>query len=317
MRAARSKSKNCLKLLIPLFATLAFFSSSVRAEETTKDGGEIRYLQVWGRKVEYHFLLQWNSMIHDDGEAFRTTWKGRPANFVVLNRAFFETDARELFRDLYRSKGTEKNLLSNAEFLAGLEKRLFSVQGTSPVSRQTLSALRALQFSLEQAAWREDYEESWKGASGYKAAEAKFAARFLQVRMKTNEYHEVAHLIDLTESSDNDSDPFNRYTELNAFYTELAYGENPQDVMVQALSGLLEEIEQGKTLDYSIEKVATVLRFLKDHSAFVKRLQPPEAFPTPFQMLVSLSRPDWSFTGRELYKKNAVEPASQLALFYP
>ncbi|MBL7684913.1 MAG: hypothetical protein JNK65_02630, partial [Deltaproteobacteria bacterium] len=169
------------------------------------------------------------------------------------------------------------------------------------------STLKELKGKLEYLAWFKVYEKSVKESVSKEQAQVKFAQQFSQIREKTTEYHEAAHLIDLMKVSveESKSAEFEKYTELNAFYTELAYSENPYDTMAHAVVGLLDEIDQAKTTDYSIEKVSTLLRFFKECPRFAKFFRPGNRMaPCCFEVLAKISSRDFIFAGNELYRKN-------------
>jgi hypothetical protein len=124
----------------------------------------------------------------------------------------------------------------------------------------------------------------------------------MESRLKTIELHEVSHLIDMRGVEDIQGEAFERFTELNAFYTELAFGSNPHDVMAQGLAGLLDELRQGRPVDYSIQKVATVLHFLKKCPVWGKT-SPSGSLPTRcLELLATLKKSDFILAGKELYQ---------------
>ncbi|MCC6271828.1 MAG: hypothetical protein IT572_00050, partial [Deltaproteobacteria bacterium] len=127
------------------------------------------------------------------------------------------------------------------------------------LGRIPVAELRALQIRLENAAWRDLHER----CVAARKARKDFVQAFALARLASVEEHEVSHLIDLARGGDEASPAFARETELKAFYAELARGGNPLDSMSQALAGLLDEVGRGRTVDYSRDKVATVLRFLR------------------------------------------------------
>ncbi len=169
------------------------------------------------------------------------------------------------------------------------------------------STLKALKGKLEYLAWFKVYERSLQESVSKEEAQRKFTQQFSEIRSKVVEYHEAAHLIDLMKVSaeESRSEEFEKYTELNAFYTELAYSENSYDTMAHAVVGLLDEIDQAKTRDYSIEKVSSLLRFLKECPRFAKLFRPDNRMaPCCFEVLARISSGDFIFAANALYRRN-------------
>jgi hypothetical protein len=113
-------------------------------------------------------------------------------------------------------------------------------------------------------AWRGLFQNSLEKTASLKKAEELFVKAFIASRMRTIHFHEAAHIIDCSKTTDRETTKFKRYSELNAFYTELAYSENPKDVLAQTLVGVLDELKQGKSVDFSIEKLTSLLNYLQN-----------------------------------------------------
>ncbi|GEM_PF-6116006 len=230
-----------------LFTSLAFASDS-------SPEGENRVLPVWGRHIQYQRIVTKDPHVSFDGEAYSKIKKGERIYYIVLNTAFFEKQAKKLFQNFSQKQDLAVILAAPLHVLNKLEK-----------NDKDEKALTDLRSSIEQLAWVRLYRSSLAGAPSRAKAEENFVQEFIRIRMKTIEYHEAAHLLDLSEKIDHESKAFAKYTELNAFYAELVHGDNPYDVMFQAVSGFIDEMKQNKNVDYSIEKVRTVLHYLSAH----------------------------------------------------
>src|SRR5262249_16796858 len=156
-----------------------------------------------------------------------------------------EKEAAQLFQRFENPVAARDN--TSTEKLEALEKDLSGLTTAEAVPTADAplkAALKELQLQLEDLAWHPLYEAALQDAKDKKAAQRRFADQFTQIRLDTIERHEVAHLIDLKENSTPSDPHFEKYSELNAFYTELAYGARPKDVMAQALSGLIDELNR-------------------------------------------------------------------------
>jgi hypothetical protein len=303
----RSKKSSKLFILFS-FAFLSFLYSSVTQAASISQEGTPRYLKVWDHLVQYQFLIKEDPKAMNDGEAFTKNVKSQTISYVVLNKAFFEKEARGLFKRFTQSESLASFQNSSTErSWIDLEKNILSLKNLNhpipSLDSATQLSLKNLQSFLEKTAWLEAYHASLKNTSSSQEAEERFVEFFTKTRMNTIEYHEAAHLIDLLQAGDRKKFDFKRFTELNAFYAELTYGENPHDVMSQAIAGLIDEMGQGKTVDYSIEKVIAVLKFLKECPRFAK------AFRGPLQkccleILAKLTRSDFILAGKELHHQN-------------
>lgn len=218
---------------------------------------EVKTRQFGGLTLEYRLQIEANPRVAYDGQAFVRTEGGRRIYTVLLNRAYFEREGGEIFDRLSNESDARRDRPEAGEGVAVLEADWLS-SGRIPVAE-----LRALQIRLENAAWRDLHQSSVAAHDSARKARRDFVRAFARARLACIEEHEVSHLIDLARGGDEASPDFARETELKAFYAELARGGNPLDSMSQALAGLLDEVRRGRTVDYSREKVATVLRFLR------------------------------------------------------
>jgi len=266
-------------------------------------------LIIWNHDISYHLLIENNPRLSFDGKAFIRRVDGRRVPFVTLNIAFLEKEALSLFHRFQSqsAKASPSPLPVERNAIMALEERLMELRNPSlsSLSTGTLSiqgALKKLQDSLENVAWLRTYRMSVKNASTAEEAERNFVKGFMEQRLKTLEYHEVAHIHDILTAVETQSKDFERFTEANAFYAELAYGENPHDVMAQALAGLIDEIHQGKTVDHSAEKVVSVLRFLKQCPRFARLMRPAALSKGCLETMVKANKPYFAFVGRELYR---------------
>jgi hypothetical protein len=263
-------------------------------------------MQVWDREVEYQVLIKNDPSSNHDGETSLKIEKGQKIYYVVLNPAFFENEGKNLFRQM----GEEKPQLKaqGVEELASLESKLLqlnsSVAPKEALSPSTKEALKKLKNTLEEIAWRKIYQDSLTRGASSEKAEQLFVRTFTDLRLKTIERHEAAHVYDLQNSSDHESPQFEKYTEMNAFYAELVYGENPHDVMAQAIVGLMDEMNQGKVVDHSIEKVVSVLQFLKTCPRFAKSMESGPLSKCCLEMLAKITRQDFIQVGQDLYKNH-------------
>ncbi len=292
-----------LLLAVTSLTALTFTASEVQA--TARDYSDLRSRELWGKKIEYQFILQNDSSARVDGEAFVKNVKGQRVNVVILNKAFFKKEAAELFHRLEKSSSGESAL---NEKLLGLEKDLLRLQHLSDavpaMDSDLVQTLKELQKNLEAMAWTELFQNSLAQGRNPKDAEARFVESFVQARLQTIEVHEVAHLVDMQENPHQGDAHFEKFSELNAFYSELAFGSHPQDVMAQAIAGMIDEMKQGKRVDHSIAKVASVVEFLKScpkmRKTFLKG-------PLPSCCLAALARiqnSDFVMAGRTLYQKS-------------
>lgn len=278
-----------------------------------------RSLRIWDKNIDYQLEIKNDPQWPSDGESFKKLIKGRPIYHVVINRAFYQKEAEQLFRQFEQ---VPKNQFTDKQFdfpeWRHFEKNLLSLRESSFKEKksQVKSTLKALKGKLEYLAWFKVYEKSVKESVSKEEAQRKFTQQFSQIRDKIIEYHEVAHVIDLMKVSveESHSAEFERYTELNAFYTELAYSENPYDTMAHAVVGLLDEIDQAKTTDYSIEKVSTLLRFLKECPRFAELFRPGNRMALCcFEVLAKINSMDFVFVGNELYRRNLSSLRQKLA----
>lgn len=264
---------------------------------------ESRSLTIWNRPVEYRLLIQENSALKFDGEAFVKTHEGRRVNYVSLNRAFLKKEAEDLFLRFEKTGESMTGFPIPAKNqLMTLERELMISQG-HVLSVGAKNSLRALQLHFEALAWNPVYRDALQGAASRQAALNRFTEKFIQIRSRAIEYHEASHLIDIAEAVETESQAFEKYTELNAFYTELAYGDNPYDVLSQGLVGLRDEMNRGGSVDYSLEKVLAILRFLRECPLYAKAFRGPMA-KCCLEILARLQRRDLILAGETLYREN-------------
>jgi len=285
---------------------------------TASDASVTRTLKIWDREIEYQFLLKNDANLRHDGEAFTKKLKGQKIAYVVLNPAFFEKEAEGLFERLRQEKNLSVNFKSlNSQELTRLEEKLLGLEGGSvsyaSLTSSSKESLRKLQNLFEEIAWRGLFKASLANGRSLQEAKEIFSRDFTARRLKTIEHHEVAHLYDILNFKDTKSPQFEKFTEVNAFYAELVYGENPQDTMAQAVSGLIDEMSRGKVVDYSVEKVLSVVEFLRDCPPFAKYLKPRHLTPCCLEMLAKIKRKDFIRIGTELFEKNRGRLPSKIA----
>ncbi len=306
-------------LKVLFFFTLILSGSVFSVPAFTYENSSPRYRQIWGQDVAYQLEIKNDPQWPSDGESFKKMVKGRAVYHVVLNRAYYKKEAEQLFRQFEQMPKIQfTDSLFNFPEWKHFEKDLLSIKD-APLKVKNIhvkSTLKALKGKLEYLAWFKVYEKSVKESVSKEEAQRKFTQQFSQIRDKIIEYHEVAHVIDLMKVSveESHSAEFERYTELNAFYTELAYSENPYDTMAHAVVGLLDEIDQAKTTDYSIEKVSTLLRFLKECPRFAELFRPGNRMALCcFEVLAKINSMDFVFVGNELYRRNLSSLRQKLA----
>ena len=223
---------------------------------------------LWGHTVSYRFIPINNERVRYDGTAYvAADKKGNRENRLVLNSAFFKKEAELIFGDFEKQPNPSIGLrVDLAEFIAVLssaEQRLGEGDGLKgDQKKKLLTHLRDLEHQLQYAAWYGIYKRS--------KDENDFARAFAEVRASTIEYHELSHLRDELEWAGlagpdspelkRDDAVFWNQTEVRAFLTELAYGSNPRDSIFQAVTGGIQEIERGKNMDFSIQKLNSVLK---------------------------------------------------------
>ncbi len=292
-----------LLLAVTSLTALTFTASEVQA--AARAYSDLRSRELWGNKIDYQFILQNDSSARVDGEAFVKNVKGQKVNVVILNKAFFKKEAEELFHRLEKSISSEP---PSPEKLLGLEKDLLALRNSTnavpAMDSALVQALKELQKNLEAMAWKGLYQEATANASGRKDMEARFVESFTQARLQTIEIHELAHLVDLQETGNTEGADFQKFTELNAFYSELAFGSHPQDVMAQAIAGMIDEMKQGKRVDHSIAKVASVVEFLKSCPKMRKDFQRGPLPSCCLAALTKIQNSDFVMAGRTLYQKS-------------
>lgn len=299
-------SPRALGWVFSLLVLAVLFPAVAHARATGVEGTS-RQLEIFGKTVDYQLVLKKDPRLTYDGEAYAKEIHGENIYFAVLNQAFFEKEAHLLFQRFANSPTSAASSLP-AKSLTSLETELVALRNASepiPMADATRkAALRDLQVQLERLAWFELYEESLQTAVNNKEAERLFSEQFTRIRLETIERHEVAHLLDLKENLINSGAHFEKYSELNAFYAELAYSARPLDVMAQALAGLIDELNRGQVVDQSLTKVATVLEFIKKCPRFAKLFPKGPMAKCCLEILAQIQNPDFILVGQQLYHKN-------------
>src|SRR5262245_4994188 len=306
-----------LKILKILLFTCCFYGASLSfCAASPLPLGSVKTLNIWGSEIHYRLLIQTDSHVDFDGRAFIQNDQGRKTPCVVLNNAFFEKEASALFRRFrrHRTDLASVETVTHPE-LMNFEDRLLKSKNPSLPSSSLLTpslknSLKKLQTSLEDIAWFQTYQRSLENSSTLEEAERQFVEQFSAQRMKTIEYHEATHLYDMQRSEDIESPAFKRFTEANAFYAELVYGDNPHDVMAQALAGVLDELNRGKVVDYSVDKVLSVLRFLKQCPRFAELIKSEPFSKCCLEMIAKVKRSDFISAGKELYRSHLANHSS-------
>ncbi len=312
MRSFRNFIGSFLKNLLWLFPIItgAFTFGAASQAAATTGKIEEKSLQLWGEEIQYSLKIQKNSALEQDGESFLKKGKKGRTLHVVLNPVYFSSEAKALFERLSQEKKAPA-VEGDMEQWKEIEGHLLAGRSLSPELREVL---RGLKSSFETAAWREVFQDCLPKTGSHVAARACFVEAFTQTRLRTIEYHEVSHLLDLRQAAgESESPDFERDSELKAFFTELKYGENPLDVMAQALAGYLDEAQQGKSVDFSTLKVRKVLEFTKKHRKFASRLKAGKNARCCLDMLREMALQDYQLAGQELYRLARLNAKPSLA----
>jgi hypothetical protein len=265
--------------------------------------------------MDYRLVSRESPHVDFDGEAFYRREENRSVPMVVLNRAFFQREAESLFQRFEKdSEGESEGIHLTSRDWKTLEERLLRLDPAKypKFSRSDRESLESLRLALEGRAWRPLFERTREETSSRRERLSRFVEGFTSIRLETIEHHEVSHLLDLSQASDPDAPGFNHFTELNAFFTELAYGSNPHDVMAQAMTGLLDELRRGRPVDYSAAKVAAVLRFLRDCPQRGNFPSGRSLAEPCLERLAKIQKNEWVLVGKSLYRPLA--PTRHLAV---
>ncbi len=312
------KTKIVFAFCLIVSMTFAYAAAS-QAKAPSSKSSEVRSLQLWDQSVQYQLTIHENARLPYDGESYAKDVDGKKVYHVSLNKVFFEREAKDLFRRLSNDSlnPSKANPLISNQRLMDLERGLLALRregkAWGALNSDSLEDLRRLQLLLEGLAWNELFQSSLKRTFSAKQAEKLFVTEFTRNRLQTIEHHEASHVIDLMNSAKGgDSTEFERHSELNAFYTELVYGTHPLDVMSQAIAGFIDEMRQGKPVDFSIEKVATVVGFIKKCPKYASRLAKGKMSRCCLEVLAELSREDFKLAGQDLYRKNPLRSKQSL-----
>ncbi len=293
-----------------IFLGFSSFCYSNPSNQNLIKTDNLQSLTLWNQVVQYQLIVKEDLSMPSDGEAFIHKSGAQKINYVVLNEAYFGKEAGELFdrfKNLSFSSSSMKK--SDSTELLEIEYSLLSLKDASffketpSLTDRRKTALKELKSKLENLAWRNIYEDSLKNSFSPEEAKRKFTEAFMKVRKNTILHHEVSHLIDLENTQNSQSEDFKKYTELNAFYTELVYTTNPYDVMAGAVVGLIDEMNRKKEVDYSIEKVSTVLSFLKRCPRFAKLFKMGPMPKCCLELLADIHPADFIFVGNQLYRQ--------------
>lgn len=252
---------------------LVLFSSQVFAAPTLKTA------TLWGRTIRYEVVTISNARLSYDGSAFAFDSKdGTKVYRLVLNTAFFAMEAGQIWDGFANQKKLlQPNVSQWKDFvpsLVGLHQQFAKGEGLAGVQKKVvLQQLQHLDGQLEAAAWYPLYRQISLEYKNQAVAKEKFVRQFSAIRKSTIEFHELSHLLDemvLQETKGKVSpaaqERFLADSEMRAFVTELAYGQNPRDSLWQAVSGVSDEIRRGKNVDSSLQKLAQVLTVIQKTS---------------------------------------------------
>ena len=259
--------KSVLLFLIPGILSAAGFPEA-QAAQTRK------VKVVWGEAIAYELSTVPDSSVRYDGTAFVVRREeNEPVNRVIINTAYFEREAENLWDFFSSGIRPGASSLSRRPDLAlsliALEEKISNggaLSGTE--KKEILEELELLERELKIAAWYPVYNKAVTEKKNAAAARRYFIQLFSDIRKSTIEFHELSHLLDerrlraglSAEFSGPEQRRFARDSEIRAFITELAYGCNPRDSLWQAVSGVKDEVKQGRDVDASLSKFADVLR---------------------------------------------------------
>jgi len=287
---------NMFKTLFKIFLILMLLGGAYSAQASLSLKTEKpKVLEIWGQEIHYRLVFKNDANASHDGEAFTRFQEGEKVSYVILNPILLEKEAKNLF-DRFQKK-ENAFIASSTEEMKTLEGELFNL---SPQNQNTLnpSLIRRLKKHFEVLAWQKLYQKAVHENKDLNLAKENFVKNFIESRIHTLEHHEAAHLYDSQRASaaELDSPHFRRFTEMNAFYAELRYGENPYDVIAQALTGLLDEFEQKKNIDYSTAKLLSVLHWLRG--------KPLHKNYSAFEKLSKIGTSDYQELAQKLFQKN-------------
>lgn len=260
--------KSILLGALPLLAA-AFLSHPAEAGL-----GKVKKASLWGHHLTYQFTTIQNPKVAYDGTAYvYTRSDGSRENRVILNTVFFKREAIDIWNDFQAAskpgKTSSMKMSDLFQQLTEVGNRLEKGKKLSGKKRKELiSQLESLKEELKYAAWYDTYKRALSRNKTSGEAQKDFIRQFIQIRMKTIEYHELSHLLDEIRwaKSSQSRTTFFSQTEVRAFITELAYGANPQDSLWQVASGVIDEIKRGKNLDSSVSKLKGVLGLARNLS---------------------------------------------------
>lgn len=260
-------------ILLKIVLAVIFLSLSANGQADTKN----KRATLWGKEISYELVTINKKGFSYDGLSFVAQSQGKNQNRVVLNRAYFEKEASEIFKAL---EGSIKPSELGSPDLMSFYNRLSTIDhemalGHHLNSSQTaglINELSQLKDQLRHAAWSDLYQETKLSNSSVDKARKNFVKRFKEVRSKTIEYHELSHLIDQLQNAELsgakkislENEEYVRQTEVKAFLTEMVYGENPRDSLWQVISGVLHEMKRGENVDYSVRKLKDLLQAVKE-----------------------------------------------------
>lgn len=220
---------------------------------------------IWGEKLSYVIeTVKRNGVDYDGMTSVYKGPDGRPSFRLVLNAANLSREAQQLWEEFRKNPKPSQvktgPLLPFIEDLGGMNRKIHDRQSFSLDQRKKmLTELKTLEQGLKYSAWYSVYESS--------SSRQDFVRQFVQIRLATIEFHELSHLLDeikgergKTKTASRDMGKFAHQTEVRAYLTEMAYGSNPQDVLWQVVSGVLQETREGKNTDYSIQKLMDTLQ---------------------------------------------------------
>lgn len=241
-------------ILVGLFWA-PFSYASVQQKEAT----------LWGETFSYQLVILTKSNVSYDGKAFTIKSGAKKIRRVVLNNAYFEKEANELWNSFLN--GTNPSLVGSPQLMAFLAQ-LKSLHGNNN-SSYLLDQLVLLKRQLQYASWYDIYKKKLEQTKNSSQAKKEFKKEFIQLRMATIEAHELSHLLDeihLEQGQGKADEQFAHDTEVKAFLTELVYGANPRDSLWQVVTGALDEIKAVGPSDDSIHKLTQFLETARNVS---------------------------------------------------
>ncbi|EKD42822.1 MAG: hypothetical protein ACD_73C00005G0002, partial [uncultured bacterium] len=221
---------------------------------------------LWNQTISYELVTIQKNRVGYDGLSFITHRGKKTINRAVINTINFKKEALAIWKDFEKNPNQfSGTVISLADLIRHLEVVHDDGWGTSHMQKRDLLKIMAeLEKQLQYVSWYGAYHRIRENSPNGNKAQKEFISEFEKTRKQTIEYHELSHLVDATNSGETvletgKSNLSGELSEVRAFITELAYGQNPADTLWQMVAGVIDEINQGQNVDSSIFKMKLVL----------------------------------------------------------